>query len=430
MQSVAKQTGASHVHRRFSHHRRVWLPMLVCALATWAFPAAAAAATPATSCTAVPASNPCYNTAPAIVAPTGAPPSEVGSPKVGIFLQVNTGAWTPPQQYPSVQWTQDCNLSAVPANRGTPIAGAINRTYQVADSDAGHTLCVIFDTGGVDMVLGPTGTVAPSAPFLNPPPSAPTISGSTVQGQTLTATSGVWRGTGATTGGIKFTYQWKRCNSAGAVCGKPFTAPSSSPTYTLQQADVGHTMQVLVTATNSVGSTQAGAKHATAVVTAPAGPPPPPNNPGGQGGSGNGNGNGNANGNGSNNNGGQGTTPTTAGSASIRALLRHALLVRGKAGRIRALLKNGGYAFSFAAPSAGRLVISWSRRGSHGKKILVATAIVVVHKTGPARIRVLLTGKGRGLLTGASRMKLTAKGAFTPTGKGTVNASRVIILKP
>jgi hypothetical protein len=407
------------VDRRFSHHRRVWLPVLIGALAILAFPAAALAATPATSCTAVPASNPCYNTAPAIVAPTGAPPSEVASPKVGIFLQVNIGTWTPPQQYPSVQWTQDCNLSAAPANQGTPIAGAINRTYQVADSDAGHTLCVIFDTGGVEMVLGPTGAVAPSAPFLNPPPSAPTISGSTVQGQTLTATSGVWRGTGATTGGIKFAYQWKRCNSAGQACGKPFTPPSSSPTYTLQQADVGHTMQVLVTATNSVGSTQAGAKHATAVVTPPTSSSPP-SNPGGQGGSNNGNGS---------NNGGHGGTPTSGGSSSIRALLMNALLVRGNGARIAALLKHGGYAFSFAAPSAGRLVISWYRR-SHGKKILVATALVLFHKSGTARIKVLLTGKGRGLLTRASRMKLTASGAFTPTGKGTVSASRVIVLKP
>jgi hypothetical protein len=157
------------------------------------------------------------------------------------------------------------------------------------------------------------------------------------------------------------------------------------------------------------------------VVTAPNGSSAP-SNPGGQGGS-------NNNGNGSNN-GGHGSTPTSGGSANIRALLSNALLVRGKGSRIRALLKNGGYAFSFAAPSAGRLVISWYRQGSHGKKTLVATATVLFHKTGTTRIKVLLTGKGRGLLTRASRMKLTASGAFTPTGKGTVSASRVIMLKP
>lgn len=409
------------MHRRFRRHRLVWLPMLVCGLAIGAFPAVAEAATPATSCTATPASNPCYNTAPAIVPPAGAPATEVTSPKVGFYLQVNPGVWTPPQPYPSVQWTQDCNLTAVPANNGTPIAGAINRTYQLRDSDTGHTLCVIFDTGGVEMVLGPTGTVAPSAPFLETPPSAPTISGPTVQGQTLTATSGRWRGTGAATGGITFTYQWKRCNSTGGVCGKPFTPPSSSPTYVLQPADVGHTMQVLVTATNSVGTGTAGAKQATAVVTAPSSSSPPGNS-GGQGGS-------------NHNNGGQpgtgshGGSSTGGNSPNIRALLMNALAVHGKSGRIRALLKNGGYAFSFAAPSAGRLVISWYRLANHGKKTLVATVTFLFQKTGTARIKLLLTGKGRGLLAHGRRMKVTASGAFTPTGKPAISAARLITLK-
>ncbi len=421
MQAVVKKRGASYMHRHVSQRRSVWLPLLICSVAIGAFPAVAEAATPATSCTAAPASNPCYNTAPAIVPPAGAPATEVSSPKVGIYLQVNPGAWTPPQPYPSVQWTQNCNLTAVPANNGTPIAGAINRTYQIADSDTGHALCVIFDTGGVEMVLGPTGTVAPSAPFLQTPPSAPTISGSTVQGQTLTATSGRWRGTGAATGGITYTYQWKRCNSAGGACGKPFTPPSASSTYVLQPSDVGHTMQVLVTATNSVGSTQAGAKQATAVVTAPSGSPPaPPTGSGGQGGS---------NHNGGGQTGGHGGSPTGGNSVNIRALLMNALAVHGKGGRIRALLKHGGYALSFAAPSAGRLVISWYRL-NHGHRALIATATVLFHKSGTARIKLLLTGKGRGLLARGSRMKVTASGAFTPTGRGTVSAARVITLKP
>ena len=164
------------MHRRFSRRQRLFLAPLAGALAIAAFPAVAEAATPATACTAVPASDPCYTAAPAIVPPAGAPAGEVSSPKVGIFLQVNPGTWTPPQPYPSVQWTQDCNLTAVPASLGTPIPGAINRTYQISDSDAGHTLCVIFDTGGVETILGPTGTVAAvsAIPQSN---GAPTISG-------------------------------------------------------------------------------------------------------------------------------------------------------------------------------------------------------------------------------------------------------------
>jgi len=416
------------MYRRFSRRQRLFLAPLVGALAIAAFPAVAEAATPATACTAVPASNPCYTAAPAIVPPAGAPAGEVSSPKVGIFLQVNPGTWTPPQPYPSVQWTRDCNVTAVPASLGTPVPGAINRTYQISDSDAGHTLCVVFDTGGVETVLGPTGTVAPSAPF---PQSngAPTISGPTVQGQTLTATPGLWRGSGATTGGITFKYQWKRCNSTGGVCGKTFTPPSSSPTYVLQAADVGHTMQVLVTATNVVGSATAGAKKATSVVTAPSSAPPPGNpsgpggnnNPGGQGG-----------GQSGGQNGGQGGSPPSgsSNSAKIRALLANALAVHGKGARIHALLKNGGYSFAFSAPSRGRLVISWYRVATNGKTVLVAKASVSLRKTGVAKVTLVLTGKGRILLSSLRRMKLTAKGSFTPVGQGAISASKGITLKP
>jgi hypothetical protein len=244
-----------------------------------------------------------------------------------------------------------------------------------------------------------------------------------VQGQALTATPGVWRGTGATTGGITFTYQWKRCNSTGGVCGKPITPPSSSPKYTLQQADVGHTMQVLVTATNSVGSTQAGAKHATAVVTAPT-TSSGTGNPSGSGGSNNSNGGGQSGGK----SGGQGGSSGSGNPVNIRALLMNALAVHGKNARIRALLRHGGYSFSFAAPSPGRLVISWYR-AKHGRTVLVATATFVFQKTGAARITLLLTSKGRGLLSRAGKMKLTANGAFTPAGKGTILASRLITLK-
>jgi hypothetical protein len=230
------------------------------ALAFAAFPAVASAATPATSCTPTPpltASNPCYTAAPAIVPPAGAPASEVTSPQVGIFLQVNPGTWTPAQAFYQYQWVLDCN----PA---TPAAGSpnTNATYQIADGDLGHTLCVIVTTGGVQTTTAATGIVVAGKPLLYAG-GAPTISGNTQDGQTLTANPGQWRGSSP----ISYTYQWKRCNSTGGSCGLPFTAPSSSPTYTLTDADVGRTMEVLVTATNVAGSTQAGAKTATALVT-------------------------------------------------------------------------------------------------------------------------------------------------------------------
>ncbi len=52
-------------------------------------------------------------------------------------------------------------------------------------------------------------TFTPAPPVVDAPP---TISGTTAQGQTLTADPGTWEGAPA------FTYQWRTCNPAGASC--------------------------------------------------------------------------------------------------------------------------------------------------------------------------------------------------------------------
>ena len=67
--------------------------------------------------------------------------------------------------------------------------------------------------------------------------------------QTLTAATGTWTGTPPFT----YTYQWRRCNTAGASCAN--IAGATSSTYTLVPADVGSTIRVVVTATNAAAST-------------------------------------------------------------------------------------------------------------------------------------------------------------------------------
>jgi hypothetical protein len=96
--------------------------------------------------------------------------------------------------------------------------------------------------------------------------SVPTISGTTQEGSTLTATSGSWSGTTP----ITYSYQWRRCGKNGASCGDINGAKSS--TYALKAADVGHTLRVRVTAKNSDGTAQATSDN-TAVITKPASPP-------------------------------------------------------------------------------------------------------------------------------------------------------------
>jgi Calcineurin-like phosphoesterase len=89
--------------------------------------------------------------------------------------------------------------------------------------------------------------------------SPPTISGSPVQGQTLTADPGSWSGTAP----LAYAYQWRRCDAGGGSCSD--IAGATATSYTLVAADVGSTIRVRVTATNSAGSAAASSEP-TAVV--------------------------------------------------------------------------------------------------------------------------------------------------------------------
>ncbi len=83
-----------------------------------------------------------------------------------------------------------------------------------------------------------------SAPVNGCPPS---IEGQLVVGKTISAGNGCWSNN--PTG---FAYKWLRCNNqTTSSC----VAVSSSRSITLQSFDVGHSFVVLVTATNSAGST-------------------------------------------------------------------------------------------------------------------------------------------------------------------------------
>jgi hypothetical protein len=94
--------------------------------------------------------------------------------------------------------------------------------------------------------------------------TAPSISGTTAEGSTLTAATGAWTSAAPPT----YAYQWRRCNSAGASCTNIVGAAAQS--YKLTAADVGYTLRVVVTARNSAGSTAA-----TSAATAVVAPAPP-----------------------------------------------------------------------------------------------------------------------------------------------------------
>lgn len=109
-----------------------------------------------------------------------------------------------------------------------------------------------------------TGVLVATASAAAPTNTAlPTISGTEQQGKTLTASPGTW------TGSPSFSYRWQRCAADGTSCGNIDNA--ASKTYRLTAADVGHAVRVVVTATNSDGTSSASSKP-TGVISGTAAP--------------------------------------------------------------------------------------------------------------------------------------------------------------
>jgi subtilase family serine protease len=132
-------------------------------------------------------------------------------------------------------------------------------------SCSGSYLCTAV--GGYD---GPTGIGSPNGAGSVAPPTAPpansavpVITGSPIVGQTLTATTGTWSNSPTS-----YSYQWQTCNSTSG-CTSVGPNPGTS-TYQVQSSDVGNTIDVIVTATNSVGSTSAQSSSTSTVAAAPA----------------------------------------------------------------------------------------------------------------------------------------------------------------
>lgn len=190
-----------------------------------------------------------------------ATPSISGRPQEGATLTASNGTWSGSPSGYAYAWSRcDQNGDACAA-----IAGAAAQTYHAQSADVGHTLRVTVTAMNAD---GSTAsTSAPTAPLSSASaPSntgAPTISGATQVGSTLTAGKGSW--IGSPTG---YAYAWGRCDQTGSSCADIVGATAS--TYKLAQVDAGNTLRVRVTATNSAGSTSA-----TSVPTAVVQSPPP-----------------------------------------------------------------------------------------------------------------------------------------------------------
>src|SRR5277367_2984779 len=91
------------------------------------------------------------------------------------------------------------------------------------------------------------GAQAASAAPVNISP--PLVKGKASDGRKLKATSGKWSG-----GKPTFSYRWERCDEAGEQCA---SVSGTSSSYLAGDADVGHRLRAIVTATNGEGTDSA-----------------------------------------------------------------------------------------------------------------------------------------------------------------------------
>ena len=190
---------------------------------------------------------------PVITVPAGQPAGWVSGPLTGISLAASTpymiGVLAGPTGSQAAEfYTTVANGAYWNANTaGYPVPastwGAINISNQLWDFAVDYTT-----SGG-----------GGSAPTNTAPP---VISGSPTVGSVLTTTTGTWSGTAP----IGYAEQWQRCDTGGANC-TPITGATGT-SYALTSADLNTTLDVVVTASNGLGSAHA-TSAATAVITSP-----------------------------------------------------------------------------------------------------------------------------------------------------------------
>jgi len=115
------------------------------------------------------------------------------------------------------------------------------------------------------MVLPASGSAGPRVAPRNT--GEPRVSGPTVQGETLTTTTGSWTGTAP----ITFRYRWLRCDAGGGgVNGVNCTtiAGETRRTYILRRADVGRRIRSRVIASNADGTSSANSNATPTTVRA------------------------------------------------------------------------------------------------------------------------------------------------------------------
>jgi hypothetical protein len=175
-------------------------------------------------------------------------PTVSGLPVVEQKLSAETGTWagTGPFTY-TYQW-RGCNLAGVCED----ISGAHEPTYTVGPLQIANSIEVVVTAhnalGESSATSEPTDLITALLPKNL---GLPSIAGLLQDGGLLSALTGSWEGSEP----LGFSYAWELCDAAGLECEQLKGALGS--TLGLLSSAVGSTVRVIVTATNSAGSTSA-----------------------------------------------------------------------------------------------------------------------------------------------------------------------------
>ncbi len=185
-------------------------------------------------------------------------PTVSGPADQGQALSATTGLWSQSPTNYAYQW-QRC---AGGGSTCTSIAGATASSYQLSAADVGQTVrSQVIATNAAGSSTPAVSAISSVVIPLPAATAAPVISGVAAAGKSLSVSTGTWN-TPAT-----FTYQWLSCNAKGTGCAAVAGATDNS--YYLLGEDAGHTLQVVVTATNAAGTGQAMSKRSALVVGVP-----------------------------------------------------------------------------------------------------------------------------------------------------------------
>jgi hypothetical protein len=189
---------------------------------------------------------------PAVVSPPAntIAPVVSGNPNVGSPLTLGNGTWVAKGTITyAYRWLRCDGVGGW----CSVIGGATTNAYVVGAADVGSTLRGVVDAsngGGTTSADSlPTALVVAAAAPVNvaAPQLIPGLEKQPTFGWSVSP--GTWSGTPT----ITFSYQWMRCNIGGGNCVDIVGATTQG--YVLQTADVFHSVQVRVTATNTGGST-------------------------------------------------------------------------------------------------------------------------------------------------------------------------------